>query len=214
MSVQAEETAGKTGITTADGQDADEAESGTDHVEPAISNGQEVTLTPEEIGGAVINGGYHIDSINTDAVRIRIPDEIGGTPVVSVAGYMIAADDIESVTFPDSMESIGQAMFNACDKLTYVELGKGLKYIGPMAFNSCGALERVVFPEGMESFEDVIFFNCKNLKEVYVPASVTEFGENTPVLDPKTCPDTVVVTPAGSPAEKVCTERGVPVRTE
>lgn len=177
-------------------------------------DGTEEALTPDEIAGSVVDGKYYIESINTEKLRFRIPDEIDGAPVVSTEGYMFAASDIEAVVFPDSMESIGQAMFNACNRLTDVRFGSGLKYMGSMAFNGCGALEKVAFPEGMETFEDVIFFNCKSLKEVYVPASVTEFGENTPILDPKTCPEAVVVTPAGSPAEKICIEKGIPAQTK
>lgn len=195
-------------------QTESETESGTDSLESTAPSGAEITLTPEDITGSVVDGKYYIETINTNALNIRIPDEIDGAPVVSTEGYMFAVSDIESIVFPDSMESIGEAMFNACDKLSKVELGKSLKHMGSMAFNGCSALEKVTFPEGMETFDDVIFFNCKNLKEVYVPASVTEFGENTPVLDPETCPDAVVVTPAGSPAEKICTEKGIPVRAE
>lgn len=195
-------------------QTGKEAGSRTEAMKPSTPNEAIDTLTPDEISGAAVDGEYYIESINTKKTKFRIPEEINGAPVVSVSGYMFAVSNIETVIFPDSMEYIGEAMFNACDDLTDVELGKNLKYIGSMAFNGCGTLETVSFPEGTETFEDIIFYNCKNLKKVYVPASVTGFGNNTPVLDPKTCPDAVVVTPAGSPAEKICTEKGVPVQAE
>ena len=74
----------------------------------------------------------------------------------------------------------------------------------------CGKLETVAFPEGMQFFDGVTFHSCVNLKEVYVPTSATEFGSDTPIVDIKTCPNAVVITPAGSPAQKICEERGVP----
>lgn len=186
----------------------------TEEHELSAPDRTEETLSTDEIVGTITDGKYHIESINTEKLRFRIPDEIDGAPVVSIEGYIFAVSSIESVTFPDSMEYIGEAMFNACNSLTDVKFGSGLKHMGSMAFNGCGALKTVTFPEGMETFDDVIFYNCENLKEVYVPASVTGFGENTPILDPKTCPHATVVTPAGSPAEKICKERGVPVRAE
>ena len=171
-------------------------------------------LSEDEIMGEVIDGGFYITDIRTDKVNIVVPDKVNGAPVVSIAGYVFGATDIESIVFPDTLEMIGDAEFNGCEKLRYVDLGKGLKYIGEMPFSACNKLETVAFPEGMQLFDDVTFYSCANLKEVYVPASATEFGGGTPVIDIKTCPQAVVVTPAGSPAQKICEERGVPVKTE
>lgn len=171
-------------------------------------------LTEDEITGEVMDGSFYITDIRTDKVNIVIPEKINGAPVVSIAGYIFDATDIESVVFPDTLEMIGEAEFNNCKELKYVDLGKGLKYIGKMPFSGCNKLETVSFPDGMQLFDDVTFYSCTNLKEVYVPESATEFGSGTPVIDIKTCPQAVVVTPSGSPAQKICEERGVPVRAE
>lgn len=197
----------------ADGNNAQEAASGNQksvkgYDDPAF------TLSEDEITGEVIDGSFYITDIRTDKVNIVIPEKINGAPVVSIAGYIFGATDIESVVFPDTLEMIGEAEFNNCKELKYVDLGKGLKYIGKMPFSGCNKLETVSFPDGMQFFDDVTFYSCTNLKEVYVPASATEFGSGTPVIDIKTCPQAVVVTPAGSPAQKICEERGVPVRAE
>lgn len=171
-------------------------------------------LSEKEIMGEAMDGGFYITDIRTDKVSIIIPDTINGVPVVSIAGYVLSGTNIESVTFPDTLELVGEAEFSGCENLKNVNFGKGLKYIGTKAFYNCNKLERVTFPEGMQLFDDVTFYSCANLKEVSVPASATEFGVNTPILDPKTCPDAVVVTSAGSPAQKVCNEKGIPVETK
>jgi hypothetical protein len=170
-------------------------------------------LSEKEIMGEAMDGEFYITDIRTDKVNIIIPDTINGVPVVSIAGYVLSGTNIESVTFPDPLELVGEAEFSDCENLKNVNFGKGLKYIGTKAFYNCNKLEHVTFPDGMLFFDDVTFYSCANLKEVSVPASATEFGVNTPILDPKTCPDAVVVTPVGSPAQKVCEEKGVPVKT-
>lgn len=186
-------------------------------VEPSTGAEKEspgIVLSEKEIMGEAMDGGFYITDIRTDKVNIIIPDMVGNVPVVSIAGYALSGTDIESVVFPDTLEMIGEAEFEGCESLRHVYFGKGLKYIGTMPFSGCGKLETVAFPEGMQFFDDVTFHSCVNLKEVYVPTSATEFGSGTPIVDIKTCPNAVVITPAGSPAQKICEERGVPVKVE
>lgn len=92
----------------------------------------------------------------TDSDTIVIPSEIGGYPVTSIDsafiicectsvtipdtvvsicdGSFIACNNIESLTIPDSVVVIGDQAFMFCSSLKSVKLGKGVKFIGEGAF--------------------------------------------------------------------------------
>ena len=93
-----------------------------------------------------------------------------------------------------------------------IEFGNGLQVVGKYVFLHCRSLESVRFPESLMKIEGVIFYECKSLSEVYIPSSVTDIPEGIALIE--SCPNLVIVTPAGSVAEQVAMEAGIPVRNE
>lgn len=173
-----------------------------------------ITLTEKELRGEVVEGEYHITGYVSDARHVIVPDKVQDVPVTRVGGFVFAGTPIESVVFPDTVEIIGESQFNSCNELRTVVFGNGLKEIGTLSFAECANLEKVVFPDGLIKIDGMCFGNCSNLKEIFVPSSVIDFGEGIPLILTDTCPDAVIITPAGSPAEAVCKENDIPVRTE
>ncbi len=97
-----------------------------------------------------------------------------------------------------------------CENLKTVEFGTGLKGIGMLAFNFCAKLETIAFPEGMESLGSCVFLGCNELGEVSIPGTVTMFDQV--IANAATCPNMVIVTPAGSAAEAQAELDGIPVK--
>ena len=76
-----------------------------------------------------------------ECTSVVIPDgvkEIGG-----YAFYKIFYG-LTSVTFPESLESIGEMAFAGCDKLTTAELSSNLKTLGYGAFMYCKNLDLII----------------------------------------------------------------------
>lgn len=101
---------------------------------------------------------------------------------------------------PNSVETIGENAFYACDKLTGVKISNSLKRIGANAFYDCDSLKEVVIPNSVEVIEnsafersgleyvklsenleiipDYAFRLCSLLTKVTIPESVRYIGDN------------------------------------
>lgn len=166
----------------------------------------------DDFYGEVIDGGFVLKRCNSEANEIVVPETIQGAPVVKIGEDAFSQLQCESVILPSSVTEIDTYAFFECTKLKNVELGEGVQVVGKYVFISCKSLESVRFPESLVKIESVIFNKCDALSEVYIPASVTEIPEGIAFIE--SCPNLVIVTPAGSVAEQVAKEAGIPVRNE
>ncbi len=86
----------------------------------------------------VDGSGVRIDAINEDATlpsKFRIPNQLGGRPVVEIAPEVFATnEDITEVIFPDSLRIIGNNCFDKCINLEKFNVPKNLSSIGTDAF--------------------------------------------------------------------------------
>ncbi len=134
-----------------------------------------------------------IDGISGDLV---IPSEYKGLPVTNVGEYAFTGQiGLDSVTFPSSMEYIGEGAFFCCDGfVARIVMGydndenesEGLKKvcfcggnanIGAGSFSGCTKLEKVDL-NGVKKIGREAFSGCYNLKQLVIPDTVTEICEN------------------------------------
>jgi hypothetical protein len=80
------------------------------------------------------------------------------------------------VRIPAGVNSIGDASFAQCRKLTSVTLPAGLRRIGEKAFMECRGLTSVTIPEGVERICDNAFRECSRLESLTIPGSVKYIG--------------------------------------
>ena len=172
----------------------------------------ETETTENDFDGEVVDGGFVLKRCNSDAKEIVVPETIQGAPVVRIGKNAFAQLHCESVVLPSSVTEIDDEAFFECSELKNVELGNGLRRMGKVVFIYCKNLESVRFPESLVKIEGVLFHECDALSEVYIPASVTDIPEGIAFIE--SCPNLVIVTPAGSVAEQVAKEAGIPVRNE
>lgn len=95
--------------------------------------------------------------------------------VVGIDDYSFAQSDIEDITIPNSVTSIGKSAFDGCWSLTNLSMGNGIKTIGKGAFASCSSLTSVTIPSATEKIDENAFNGCSKLSTV-----VFEDGE-TPI---------------------------------
>ncbi|MEF2593536.1 MAG: leucine-rich repeat protein [Eggerthellaceae bacterium] len=179
-------------IASTDVSFADEAHSLQKTSSP-LAHFEEETVTTED--GSVLKWKPYGDSgtamicgyvsLTSDLV---IPESINGMPVVAIADTMIldmplptnvfeGADDLESVTLPDSLRVICGMAFMDCTALREVNMPEHLSYLGMSAFSGCFSLKSIVVPEGITSIPQVAFTECYLLEEVALPNTLKSISD-------------------------------------
>lgn len=100
-------------------------------------------FTYEAVGSGVTVTGW-----TGTAKVLTIPSAIDGKPVVAIADGAFRDCELERVTVPDGVTSIGWFAFSGCYRLTSVTLPASVSSIGYGAFERCASGLRMVCPSG------------------------------------------------------------------
>lgn len=84
-----------------------------------------------------------------------------------------------SITFLQSITSIGAYAFYKCTNLTNTEVPKSVTSIGYSAFEKCTSLSDIEIPAGITSIGNAAFSFCTSLTNIEIPACVTRIGSFT-----------------------------------
>ena len=114
------------------------------------------------------DGTIKITAYLLNEQTVQIPDTIDGKTVTGIADKAFQYKDVQSITVPASIKSIGSQAFQYCAKLTTVTvMGEGLTDIGKEAFAKCSALTTVTLPASLVSVGDAAFSSIKSLTVSY-----------------------------------------------
>ena len=93
----------------------------------------------------------------------------------SSTGAFAQNENLQSITLPETLETIGSYAFYMCSALTEVNFGEDsqLKSIGNSAFGGCNNLTSITIPEDVISIGGGAFGSCYALAEVYNYSSRT-----------------------------------------
>ena len=97
---------------------------------------------------------------------------------ISDEGAFLGCENLETVSLPSTLKTIGSRAFDGCHGLRQINLSKGLVSIGEYAFCECYRLSNVLIPEGLTSIGEYAFFGCKSIEKLIIPDSVTQIGED------------------------------------
>ncbi len=117
--------------------------------------------TVATVNGQSIGGGF---ASCTNLEKITLPDTI--MSIGDDAFWFCSS--LTNVVIPDSVTSIGEAAFAGCSSLTSVVFGDSVTSIGERAFAGCSSLTSVVIPDGVTSIGWCAFDNCSSLTGVYI----------------------------------------------
>ena len=129
----------------------------------------------EEIRGIESGGGGNADIeyadetiFGKDSYKNVVIDE-GVTSIGDYSFYY--AKNIENVTLPSTLESIGERCF-MYSTIRDINLSDNIKSIGTYAFSRCYNLKRYVHPRGIDTVPDRVCDYCTGLEYVYFPNTV------------------------------------------
>ena len=88
------------------------------------------------------------------------------------AGAFSGCTELESVTFPDSLVTIGKNAFAHCTRLKTVRFNENLKTIEEKAFRET-IIEQVTIPDSVTTIGDDAFAYCTSLETVELGANVS-----------------------------------------
>ena len=124
--------------------------------------------------------GVKIIGVTGRAAEIRIPDHIGGLPVVAVASYAFAvqaeaeASETETpaqLSFVEGEDMPRKAPLKEVtgEALKRLYLPDTIREMGAYAFGGCSALEVIHLPENLAVLPDHLFAGCISLKQIALP---------------------------------------------
>ena len=151
--------------------------------------------------------GAVITKVQGRAAEVRIPETIGGFPVIAIGERAFAVKEeapvaepeeelaaelafvekaeesaavgqaLRRVFLPDSIETIGAYAFSGCSALERIHLPAKLTEISQRMFDGCSALEQLTLPAGLRSIGDYAFYGCGKLKRLKLPEGVQQIGK-------------------------------------
>lgn len=100
--------------------------------------------------------------------------------VNDITGAFAGCKDIEHITLPQGLTSIGERTFMNCSRLKTIVIQKGVQDIGRCAFMQCQCLEYIIIPEGVKSIREFCFNYCQNLRYIVLPSTIEQIGSENP----------------------------------
>lgn len=82
-----------------------------------------------------------------------------------------------SISFLQTITSIGNNAFNGCISLTNVEIPESVTSIDWGAFVNCKSLKNIKIPENVISIENSAFDRCINLTDIKLPTKLKSIGD-------------------------------------
>ena len=153
---------------------------------PDVTQDGETTLhfNMGGVGDRRVSDGFVYEVLEDGTVRLEmvlwyssnmvVPAKIDGRSVSSVGGAFYGIEELESITLPEGIKTVGS--FTSCKNLKEVHLPEGLVEIMPRAFAACSSLESIHIPDSVTTIGYEAFTFCTSLKEVHLPAALTDLG--------------------------------------
>lgn len=120
--------------------------------------------------GAIVNKPWSLYSEQITSVVVD-------NGITSVGYGAFSLPNVEKITLPKTVISIGESVFRGCKKLEEIKLPAGVTSIGSCAFQECIRLKRIVVPAGVKQIESGTFRDCDALEEIILPEALVYIGE-------------------------------------
>ena len=105
--------------------------------------------------------------------RVYLPNT-----VTSIKEGAFSLSAIESISLPESLNSLGKVAFKDCHNLKEVTIPSSIQTINYGTFMNCSSLTEIHLSNGLRKIQHNVFSGCVLLKEIFIPKSVSEVEEN------------------------------------
>jgi hypothetical protein len=123
--------------------------------------------------------GMEITGYVGDSSEVRIPSELHGLPVTSIAKSAFKDHiTVTRIVIPDSVTSIGTGAFWGCRVLLEIVIPDSVTTIGDEAFSGCSRLSNITIPESITSIGKNAFNDCTDLTKVTFQGTIASSGFN------------------------------------
>ena len=139
----------------------------------ALIKGKDVSITSADVNEKTkLICGYAFYGF-TELETVTMPN--GLTSIGAMAFYNCSS--LSSVAIPSGVTAIETLTFANCSSLTSVTIPEGVKLIDENAFERCVSLESIRIPDSVRTIGSYAFYQCKSLKEIVMPKKLTDLGE-------------------------------------
>ena len=129
-----------------------------------------------------------VKSTNKGPYDIIIPAMLDKYSVTGLGEYSFSDRDfrqnIQSVTIPESVTSIGDDAFYYCSRLKSLTIKGAVKSMGEHAFAECRDLATLSLCNNIQTIGDYAFDNCPSLEAIPLPKSLTSIGAYAFAINP------------------------------
>ena len=91
---------------------------------------------------------------------------------------VFAGCNYQSVSLPDSVERIGNSLFENSKNLQRVKLPAMITELPPYLFAGCSSLNKITMPNQLNGFSEGLFYGCSSLEEIPFRLGISELPEN------------------------------------
>ncbi|MGN1457178.1 MAG: leucine-rich repeat protein [Acutalibacteraceae bacterium] len=111
---------------------------------------------------------------DSKAGEYTIPDS------VSSIGYAVfsGCTGLTGITIPESITAIDWNAFENCTSLKSITIPNSVTYLGGSVFSGCTSLESVTLPESITGIDYGVFYGCSSLTSITIPDNITSIGDN------------------------------------
>lgn len=155
-------------------------------------------LSSVSIPGSVVNIGANVfigtalytnesnwenNVLYIDKCMIKAQNTLSGNYEIAAGTRLIAdmafwyCSNLQQVTIPDGVTSIGAHAFSSCGNLSSINLPNTVAYIGYGAFVSCYNIASMTIPDAVTSIGHETFNECSSLTQINWGNNITSIGE-------------------------------------
>ncbi len=145
---------------------------------PVSAEEETETFNYENLDYQIADDGHIIiTNCYQNEINCVVPEEIDGAPVTEIADSAFSeCYFMETLTLPDSIDTIGRQAFSACTALESIDMPAEIKSIGAGAFDGCSAIKEIIMPSGITELPEAAFYECTSLEKVVLQEGVEVLG--------------------------------------